>query len=372
MNFLENITFRRTRTKSDSNDVSIQQSNESRLDGTTNSLPEVSDDEDEVSKLKQQISKLQADLNSAHSEIETLALENNELRQSKEELIKKNELYKKLISSPTKFKINTPKRTEKVINKELNITKHKKNISQENSEIAKINDNNVNTDCNRTLFNKCNKSKINKRIEMHSSEKMKLSKICMLSTSKRNKLLSIARTEFNDYNICHYLMPGGGTAALLSGLKSKLVNYTMEDYCVIFISSEDFTTTKDYLELIYSLRNALQDITNTNLIICLPSFRCNTLANMYNWRIEHFNNLLYLDVTTHEYAHVLDTNLHLSYDHTMFNMRTGWINKSGLYAVFKDLHTLIRDLQAYEIEGTNTPTSSESNDHVRSDIKFFL
>lgn len=56
---------------------------------------------------------------------------------------------------------------------------------------------------------------------------------------------------------------------------------------VIFISAEDFSTI-----LIYSLQGSLQVITNINLSLCLPSFRCSALGNKYNWRIELFNNLL--------------------------------------------------------------------------------
>ncbi|KAJ8724549.1 hypothetical protein PYW08_016023 [Mythimna loreyi] len=79
MNFLQNITIRRTRTKSDSmlneSDVGTMHAT---LNETVTSVPEMSDDDDdEIKKLKDQITKLTLDLQSAHLEIEELTLENN-------------------------------------------------------------------------------------------------------------------------------------------------------------------------------------------------------------------------------------------------------------------------------------------------------
>lgn len=119
MNFLDNITFRRThvRTQSDpvvddSGDIISQ-----TLECTTNSMPDISDDEDndEVRRLKDEIKKYEAQLNSAHREIEILTLENNQLKLSNEDLIKKNNLYKQVATnSPIKSKANTPKKKSQI------------------------------------------------------------------------------------------------------------------------------------------------------------------------------------------------------------------------------------------------------------------
>lgn len=39
---------------------------------------------------------------------------------------------------------------------------------------------------------------------------------------------------------------------------------------------------------------------------------------MFNWRVETFNNLLYLDIMTHEHAYILDSNKYLDYNYNMF------------------------------------------------------
>ncbi|KAJ8704203.1 hypothetical protein PYW08_016858 [Mythimna loreyi] len=85
MNFLQNITIRRTRTKSDSmlneSDVGTMHAT---LNETVTSVPEMSDDDDdEIKKLKDQITKLTLDLQSAHLEIEELTLEANKMNCTK-------------------------------------------------------------------------------------------------------------------------------------------------------------------------------------------------------------------------------------------------------------------------------------------------
>ncbi|KAH9639576.1 hypothetical protein HF086_008997 [Spodoptera exigua] len=79
MNFLENITFRRPRTKSDS---MLTDENELHTTNKTNetitSLPELSDDDDdEIKKLKEQVLNLTLELQNAQSEIKSLSIENN-------------------------------------------------------------------------------------------------------------------------------------------------------------------------------------------------------------------------------------------------------------------------------------------------------
>lgn len=82
MNFLENITFRRTRTKSESNVANENNSiilTETTIDGST-SLPELSDDENQEFSIKEQLAKLTLELQYARKEIDTLSNENNDLK----------------------------------------------------------------------------------------------------------------------------------------------------------------------------------------------------------------------------------------------------------------------------------------------------
>lgn len=57
---------------------------------------------------------------------------------------------------------------------------------------------------------------------------------------------------------------------------------------------------------------------------------------MYNSRIETFNNLLYLDIHSYNYAILFDSNLDLTYDRTMFKFN-GSINDHGIKNIFENL-----------------------------------
>ncbi|KAF9407876.1 hypothetical protein HW555_012247, partial [Spodoptera exigua] len=94
-------------------------------------------------------------------------------------------------------------------------------------------------------------------------------------------------------------------------------------------------------DLYKKIRQVLQEITNTNIIICTPTYKFFTNSYLYNSRVETFNNLLYLDTITHEHAYFLDSNENLAYDDTMFNRRTGAINGFGMKILFKDIYRMI-------------------------------
>lgn len=66
---------------------------------------------------------------------------------------------------------------------------------------------------------------------------------------------------------------------------------------------------------------------------------------MFNRRIETFNHLLYLDITTHEHAYLLDSNRQLDYDFSMFNKRFGFVNNFGMKTIFNTLQYLITDIE---------------------------
>lgn len=85
----------------------------------------------------------------------------------------------------------------------------------------------------------------------------------------------------------------------------------MDDFCVILIGENDFYKTDNYVNIIVKLRETLQKVQNTNIIICVPTFKLSNYSILFNWRIETFNNLLYLDLQTYNYATVFDSNLDL-------------------------------------------------------------
>lgn len=89
MSFFQNITQRRTRTKSLSKtstiDPTIDVINTSNLtlDGPTNNMPNISDDNDEnghIQEIQKQIEELKLQLSAAHEEIDNLSIENTELK----------------------------------------------------------------------------------------------------------------------------------------------------------------------------------------------------------------------------------------------------------------------------------------------------
>lgn len=167
------------------------------------------------------------------------------------------------------------------------------------------------------------------------------SRICMLSTDKKNKMLTITDSLTKDYELCHYLTPDVGVRRLLNNIYSKISDYTMKDYCIIFIGEEDFRKSQNYASLVSFIKNAVQSITHTNVILCVPIFNCSNYANIYNKRVEVFNDILSSDETIYEYVYLLDSNLHLTYDTKMFNKYSGHVNKLGMKVILQELNTLI-------------------------------
>lgn len=320
MNFLDNITFRRTRTKSDSilNDSEVIAATPT-LNETVTSVPEISDDEDDlVKKLREQITHLTLELQSAHSEIESLSLENSNLMSLNEKLSKNNDLYKKVTLTPAKLKSSSSKK---------NKSSNNKNNKQTQTETPK------------SKINNTNKPTLQKENTVENDSKS--NKICIISTDNKNNLLYIAENIFEKSELCHYITPHGSMEVLLKGIKEKIANFTSLDFCIILLGEEDFKVTNRYLDSILKIRQVLQEITNTNIIICTPTYKFFTNNYLYNSRVETFNNLLYLDTITHEHAYFLDSNENLRYDDTMFDRRTGSINSSGMQLLLKDVYRMI-------------------------------
>lgn len=343
MNFFENITLRRNRSRrSESNH---DESNNTTLNCTTSSMPEMSEDEEnsQVKRLQDKIDELTSQLNSAHKEIEILSLENSSLKQNNEDLLKKNNVYKQIASSPVKHKSTTPKKTQS-----------KKVHSQTDANIG----NTVSTnppEIDITSQSPATKEKLsvtNRQTEtfrsqetepiIKSSQNIK-HKLCIVSANKNNKILSIAENTFKNCEICHYLLPGCGTVQLITDLEKKLTEYTINDFCIILIGEKDFYKTENYVDIIIKMREKLQKIQQTNVIICVPTFKLSDHSTLFNWRIETFNNLLHLDLQTFNYAMALDSNLDLCYDFTMFSKYSRKINDHGMQNVFYNLSVTIAD-----------------------------
>lgn len=333
MNFLENITFRRNRTNSESNINNSDDNNMTHnLNNTVTSVPDMSDDEDdELKNVREQIIKLRIELQSAHSEIETLALENNELKKLNDILTKRNDLLKTVTNSPAKLRPSSakkPKNKRPTSSKPIQLDSPDNKKSHENTA---INNNCPNITSNITASPNPNTKK--------------RCKICILSTDNNNKILSIAEDYLNRSEIYHHITPHGNVSVMLKGLKDIVSDFTLEDYCIIMLGEEDFRTTNSYIDIILHIRQVLQEINHTNLILCSPTYKYENNTNLYNSRVETFNNLLFLDILTHEYAYLLDSNKNLTYDYTEYNKRTGAINNTGIKIIFKDIINLMDDIK---------------------------
>lgn len=227
MNFFENITLRKTRNHSltetsPENNIS----NDLITDGASKSLLELSDDisDDETLGLKQQIEHLKLQLSSAYEEISNLSLENCELKQALENLTKDQNIQKqdcKEFASqelPLKLDKNhtTPRSTSAIKQKQgSQLLQAPKNYDEQQS------------------------ASFVTQYEHKIVHKQPI-KLCLISSNKSNKLLSIAQNIYPDYRICHYLLPNCGLIKLTDNLDSKLKDYTMADYCVILIGADDF------------------------------------------------------------------------------------------------------------------------------------
>lgn len=355
MNFLENITFRRTRRQSEpSNDDSdiISQT----LNCTSNSMPDISEDDDynQIKILKDEIDTLKAQLNSAHHEVELLTLENNNLKLCNEELLKKNNLFQRIVSSPVNQKQTTPIKTSSNIKTKFKQTQtinlSKKIVGEDITSLdvcTKINiaDNACTSSEREPVLQTTNTGrKTSPPLRTPpTSEPSTKHKIVLLSGETSNRLYSMAeKTYLNNFELCHYRKPKCGIELIFDNIDAKVRDLTECDYCIIYIGEEDFRTTHNYIELVTFIRGRLLPLNHTNFIICLPTFKYMENHNiMYNSRIETFNNLLYMDAQTCNYAYVLDSNLNLPYTYNTYNKRHNTLNNKGLNIIVSDLEQLV-------------------------------
>lgn len=353
MNFLENITFRRHRAQSlnETNISSDKSINGSTLDVTASSLPNVSSNENDelLEELKNEIDKLKLELAAAHGEIINLSLENTQLKNSLQESSSKNELLKKA-TNELRSNLCSPINQSKLSTPIAKTKKQKKEHRKDNSTLKEITctPKRKLASLNQTLTNEAKTNNITSDETIEKNKNIthkKCQKICILSSNKDNNILTIAEQNFENRKVIHYLTPNVGIKKMTENLDNKLKDYTLNDYCVILIGEEDFLTTNNYFDIIIHLRHTLQSMIHTNIILCVPTYKCREYSMMFNWRVETFNNLLFFDILSHEYAYVIDSNLQLSYDYDMFSRRNGKLNNVGMHNVFDNIKEFILNLE---------------------------
>lgn len=191
-------------------------------------------------------------------------------------------------------------------------------------------------------------------------------KICIISDNNVNNILKTAEYTFTNSKIIHYCLTNAGITELFVNLELKLVNYTLQDYCIIFLGTKDFEMSFNYEKLVEYIKNKLEKITHTNVIICSPNFKLGANVYLFNKKIEAFNYHLYLSNKTYEYAYTFDTNRYLKYTYAMFSKYTKKINNKGIHTVFSKLKNYIISLnKCYE---QSTLQLNESNSYDNADI----
>jgi hypothetical protein len=181
---------------------------------------------------------------------------------------------------------------------------------------------------------------IKQRSETHKTK----TKLCIISNQRYIGTLTAIENAFDcDVDYCHHIVPNCGISDILKTLSSKLQNFTLSDYCTIFLGEIDFNGEQDNTELVRNIRSEVQKITNTNVIICLPTYICG--APIYNFIVEAFGTALIQDMQKDYYCYIFDTNSELSFD--MFSYYSGKINKHGTKNVFLSLKKYITDMQTF-------------------------
>lgn len=362
MNFLNNITLRRKRTYLDPNTSNVSDvSTHTVHDESVSSMPDLSCDESQnelIIKLKQQITKLESELTSAHQEIESLSSENARLKLTNNELLEKNNLNN----------IGTHHSAKK-ITKTKTPNKNKNKIRKKPQSSTTVDH------CDTDIQPSSSNESLHLVSDKPNEEKKSKSKIHILSTNTRNKILTISQKTFSEnYKICHFLMPNCGTEQLIYKLDTKIQDFTMNDFCVILIGEEDFKNTHDYFSLIFYIREILQKLNHTNIIICAPTYKYGYHTNMYNWRVENFNNLLYFDILEHKHAYFLDTNKNLKCSYDMFNKQSCTVNKYGMETIFQDIQDYINGIIQYDIQTIDSAKHGDQlidNNSYESESMFF-
>lgn len=366
MNFLENITFRRKRSRgSESNHDDSNSGNNTTLNCTTNSMPEMSEDDEnnQIKILQDKIDDLTSQLNSAHREIEILSLENSSLKQSNEDLSRKNNLYKQIARSPIKQKSTTPKKTQL---KQAKHTQTDENIGNSTS----INQDDKTQTINVVRNSSHNNTVTGNVIKPNQKQSPRKNKICILSSENNSRICKLINSTSlpNSYEICHYRKPNCNLEHLLDNVDGKVENFTKSDFCIIFLGEENFKRTQNYIELVVIIRKKIVHLKHTNFIICLPTFKyMNNVNIMFNSRVENFNNLLYMDAQTNNYAYILDSNFNLPYTFDTYSPHYGTLNKRGLQLIISDLIELISYCSTIAAT-TNINSEVDCSQKIQKDI----
>lgn len=367
------------------------------FDSTMTSLPSTSLDGNRpcCEVLQEQINQLTSELRSANNEIDLLNEENINLKNELTKCQKSINLYKKL-----DFIENSPKSSnrknrrnkiydsnrqgarsqfttpEKCNQQDIEVVTHIQLVNSEETAqkdgSSPINDNKcsimknslekseityngkpnsknlipeLDTALNEikltTQKNKNSTPKNKKTTRPSAHDDTKRRQLCVLSNSTQRGILQAIEENFsNDFKYCSYLMPDSKIIHLLTNIKTKLRDFSVNDYCIILLGDSDIKTNSNFINLVKVINESLRQITHTNIIICTPTYVRG--SPIYNYKVEIFNNLIYMDLEYHKYAYFFDSNNDLEFKFDLFSNRSGKLNKAGLNFIFKNIMDRIK------------------------------
>lgn len=333
---------------------------------------ELTNDSSLVTELKCEIDRLKIDLVSTDNELQNSILEKNELGRQIVKLTRELCTLKNICKTPQK-KINShksrssssastaspidtrnnssphPDYTIKVLNMERTITKLQSELFASKQQMMNLNQiiSKLEEELHRPTTAHINSFEVCKNILHPAFLKVKrgkqLNKLCILSSSTRSNLLRNLKSIdlYSDFECCHYITPNVGINLLLRDLNAKLKDYTKQDFCIIMIGEADFHTNLNYEALVQSINEKLKNITNTNIIIALPTYICGAL--LHNCRVDLLNDRLGRNLLKFNYASLYDTNLNLTLE--QFSQSTGKIIGTGVRSILRGLADRISSLQ---------------------------
>lgn len=322
----------------------------------------------DIERMQKKISDLEERLLSTENELENTLSENYKLKGR----IEKYELKMNQLMEITRSPVSKPTTLMK-----------KKPISlrRDTLELNKVS---KDLECDLKSPQATHSPKHNQRLQQPYSENSKqqlsdqykknVKKLCIISATPGNKVLNIAERNLSNTRVCHYCMPGGGIEQILNNIENKLQDYTYEDFCLLFIGEKDFEMSKNYAEIVKFIEDKLLLVQHTNVIICLPTYRNSQYANLFNYRVNTFNHLMYLNNVKNELAFILDCNKNLDYSTKMFNISNGKINNNAFSIIFKDALNLIDSIRDFYQKNNcyvHTYNNNMSNNILNKEDDFF-
>jgi hypothetical protein len=203
-----------------------------------------------IKTLTEQLDNTNQELNSAHLEIENLNSENFRLKMDLNKSLTTIENYKRV--SITDQIIETP-----LSGRKKRKNKQNNSISSTSKSLTALQSERIQDRCEPTISNSRDSSHIlsvKKTSETEKSDTKR--KLCILSNRHYSGTLDCIKDTFsNEFEYCRCLLPNSRINQLFMNLKNRLLEFTMNDYCLIILGESDFKYNIVFFELINVIRD---------------------------------------------------------------------------------------------------------------------